>query len=80
MTGPLSAPWTEIGRLQSEIQSLNSKLQGKVNSYEVSSLTSSMASLECTIREISSTLDGFRNELSELQENVRQVLSDGSNK
>lgn len=72
-TGPMNAPWTEIGRLQQDVQSLENKLNGKADSYEISSLRSNVDHLEHTMREISSALDGFRTELQTLQENqIRQ--------
>ena len=68
MSGPLAPPWTEIGRLQSDIHSIEQKLHGKVSTYELSSLHSKVDGLERAIGEIRSSLDGLRFELQALQE------------
>ena len=47
---------------------------GKANSYEVSSINGKVDGLEREVRELSSTCDGLRSELSQLQENFRQAL------
>lgn len=49
---------------------IESATRGKVDDYEFHSLKSDVASLELTVREISSTLDGLRFELQQLQEGL----------
>lgn len=73
-SGMHSAPWTDTGRLQGDIDRLASEVRGKADRYEVDQANRDVASLACTVRELSSALDGFRNELQELQENHRQTL------
>lgn len=65
-----SPPWTEIGNLQSEINSLKSQLSQKADSHEIHTINSTMDGLECSIREFSSTLDGLRSEIETLQEKI----------
>jgi hypothetical protein len=73
-SGMYSAPWTDTGRLQRDIDRLASEVREKADRYEVDQAKRDVASLECTVRELSSALDNFRNELQELQENHRQTL------
>lgn len=54
-----SAPWTEIGRCQQDIQSIKNKLHRKADDHEIHSINRRLDSVEHTLREISSTLDGI---------------------
>jgi len=68
--GEMSSPgfesvFSSVGNLRHEIES---KLHGKVDRYEITSIISKVDSLENSIRGIRSTLDGFRAELQALQE------------
>ena len=65
---PPQAPWTGIGSLQQEVSSLKQELNRKADKYEISSLNSKMVSLEYTIRELRTEIDGLRFELQRLQE------------
>ena len=73
MSGPLSAPWTEIGRLQSDISNLESKLNQKADSHEIRSINSKMADLERSVGEVRSMCDGFQSQLQVIQEGLRQA-------
>lgn len=73
-SGPYAAPWSGIGRVQCDIDNLNSQLHRKADSHEVYALNSKVNSLERSVRELSSSLDGLRAELQALQENFRQTL------
>ena len=46
------APWTDVGRLQSEVDSLKQKLTGKVDSHAIDSLRNKVDHLEHSLREI----------------------------
>ena len=74
-SGPYSAPWSDTGRLQGDIDRLSSQVNQKAGSYEVSSLNSKVDGLELTVGELSSSLDGLRSELSQLRENFREALN-----
>jgi len=63
------APWTEIGRIQSDVSSLTSDVRNKADNHEIHSIISRLDSLERTLREISSTVDGFQFRLQELERN-----------
>ena len=65
---PPQAPWTGIGSLQQEVSSLKQELNRKADTHEISSLNSKLVSLECTIRELRTEVDGLRFELQRLQE------------
>jgi len=60
------SPFEGVGNLRCEIES---KLQGKADTHEVYSLNSKISSLESTIRELHSEIDGFRSRLQTLEEN-----------
>ena len=61
-------PWTPIGSLQSDVQSITSQLARKADTHEIHSLNSKLDSLERTMREISTTLNGVLSRLQELEE------------
>ena len=73
-SGPYSAPWTDTGRLQGDVDRINSELHRKADSYEVSSLNSKLDSVERTCGELRTEIDEFRNQLEHLRENFRQAL------
>src|ERR1035437_843216 len=59
-SGLYSAPWTDTGRLQGDIDRLSTDICRKADSYEVSSLRSKVDSLEHTCGELRSDLDEVR--------------------
>lgn len=61
-----SPPWTDIGRLQSDVNDLKSQLYMKADDYKIHETNSNVASLECSLREISTMI-------TELQFNVQQL-------
>jgi chromosome segregation ATPase len=63
----MQPPWTEIGRLQGEIRTIEREMHNKAESHEFHSLRSRMDRLEHSVREIGAALDGLRAELSDLQ-------------
>ena len=65
ISGPHSAPWTGLGRLQGDVSRLE---HSKADRHEVSAFNERMARLECSVREARSEIDGLRNELRELQD------------
>jgi hypothetical protein len=69
----------EEWRIRDQIESAT---RGKVDDYEFHSLKSDVASLERTVRELSSAFDGVRFELQQLQEslNERQQTENFSNR
>jgi predicted nucleic acid-binding Zn-ribbon protein len=58
-------PSSSIGNLRSEIEH---KLHGKVDSHEIHSLNHKVDSLERTIRELRSEIDGLVSRLQTLEE------------
>ncbi|KKK63382.1 hypothetical protein LCGC14_2994850 [marine sediment metagenome] len=70
-TGLLEAPWTGLGRLQSDVDNLSSRIQGKADSHEVYSLKSRLDSLERTVGEIRSLVDGFDYRLQATEDALR---------
>jgi hypothetical protein len=55
----MQAPWTEIGRLQSDVSDIRNELRRKAESHEIHSLSRRLDALERTIGEISSRIDGI---------------------
>ncbi len=54
-----SPPWTEIGRIQTEVDSLKSELRGKVDNHELHSTKSTLARLEHSLGAIHTEVDGL---------------------
>ena len=67
--GPLQAPWTEVGRLQSDISEIKSALGRKVEQHELSAIHRRLDSLESSIGAISTALDGLRSRCEAMEEN-----------
>ena len=66
-------PWTDTGRLQSDISDIRNELRGKANGYEIHAVSSRVDTLEHTCREIGTKVDGFHFELQALQENLLRI-------
>jgi len=66
----MQAPWTEIGRLQSEVSDINRQLNGKVESYEVHAIRSNVDSLERSFRSLSSDFDELRFRVETSENNI----------
>jgi chromosome segregation ATPase len=70
----MNPPWTGLGRVESDIQQIQSELRGKSASHEVHTLSGRLDGLEREVREIRSEVDGFRFELQRVQEDARRAL------
>lgn len=66
-------PWSDIGRLQNNVRSLESNLNRKVDAHEIHTTNRNVDSLERTVRELSSTVDGLSSELQTLQAEMRDL-------
>lgn len=73
-SGPYSAPWSDTGRLQGDIDRVASDVRGKVDRHELDQTKRDVDSVERELREVRSEVDGLRRELQELQEGHRQAL------
>ena len=62
-----SAPWTEIGRVESDVRSLQQDLSRKVNDYDLSTTNGNVDRLECTVRELRATIDELLTRVQELE-------------
>ena len=67
----MQAPWTEIGRLDSDVRDIKSQLNQMAQSHEVHQMRSNVDSLENTVREISSASQGLRYDIEALKEEMR---------
>ena len=68
MSYPPMSPTSAVGSLQSEIQSLRSEMQRKVERYEISAITGNVSNLERALGEISSVVDGLCERVQFLEE------------
>lgn len=68
MSYPSSAPWTQIGSIQSDISGIEQKLYGKADKYELNEVISRLGRLEHSIRELESENSSLRFELRRVQE------------
>lgn len=68
----LSAPWTEIGRLQQEVTTLQNEMRNKSDSHEIHSINRRLDSLEHTCREIWSKVDDLSSRLQTMEEIEKQ--------
>lgn len=69
------APWTDIGNLQQNIDSLKTDISRKANQHEISSLNSKMDSLECELRETRTEINGLQSELQRMEEALIRLES-----
>lgn len=61
-------------RTEWRITDIERSLRGKAEYYELSSLRSQLGSLEHTVRELRSLVDGLRTELQTVQDQVGEPL------
>lgn len=67
------APWSEIGRIQSDVQQIRNDIRGKVDDYKIHEISRRLDSLECSLREVGSEVAGFQSELHEVQEKIGRL-------
>lgn len=67
----MQAPWTEIGRLQQDVQQLKNQLSQKANDYEIHETNRRLDSLEYSCRKLSSQIDGLLARMQEMEESRR---------
>jgi hypothetical protein len=61
-------PWSDVGRLQQDVDSMRSSLLHKADSAEVSTVSRNVDSLEHSLREIRADLDGLLPRVQALEE------------
>jgi uncharacterized protein YhaN len=69
----MQAPWTEIGRIESDVRDLKNQISQMVKSYEWQQVRSDVDSLERTLREVSSEFTELRYEIETLREEMRII-------
>jgi len=67
---PPAFPTSQLGQLESEIRNLKSEIGRKANDYEVNTLRNKMDSLEYSIREVRSQVDGLLFKMQKLEEDI----------
>lgn len=61
-------------RIEWRIIDIEKRIRSKAEDYEVSTLRSQLDRMEHTVRELSSLVDGLRNELETTQSKLREVV------
>ena len=69
----MNAPWTDLGRVESDIRDVKSQLSSFAKSYEFHEISRRVDTLECSVREIGTSLDGFRYEIEELLQKINDI-------
>lgn len=78
-TGPPAHPCSDTGRLQSDINRIDSELRRKADSHEITTLSSNVADLARSIRDVGSVCDGFLRQLEilkEVQDGFRERIAE----
>ena len=78
MSGPLAAPWSDIGRLQSDIDQLRSQMYNVARTHDVDALSRKVDSMEHSVREISSDIIRLRDKLQEMEEEMLRPEEKGA--
>ena len=71
----LQAPWTGVGSLQSECESLKQQLHRKADSHEITAANCRLDRLEHTLRQIGALVDELRNRVLQLEANSLEVVA-----
>ena len=69
------APWTEIGRLQSDVSDIKRQLNNKADSNEMHEISRKLDSLERSLRQVSSDTDELRCRVEDAENKIRDVES-----
>jgi len=72
---PTQAPWTEIGRLQSDLSDVKRQLNNKAENHEIHTLNIKVDSMERSMRELSSNIDELRYRIEDAENKITQVES-----
>jgi hypothetical protein len=64
----MPAPWTEIGRLQSEVGDIKRDLFRKADSHEVRALNGRVDSIESSLQQIRIEVDGLLNRVQAMED------------
>ena len=70
----MQAPWTEIGRLESDVREIKNKLASTVERHQVEQINRNVTILESNTRKISSLCAELRYDLETLREEVRTLI------
>ncbi len=63
----ISPPWTELGRVESDVRQVQQDLTRKANGYDLSATNGNVDRLECTVRELRATIDELLTRVQELE-------------
>ncbi len=73
MSGPLRAPWTDTGHLQSDIHKLQSRIRDCAKEYELNSAKSDISRLEQQVREFDSRIYELSSQITTLEDKIRDM-------
>ena len=63
----ISPPWTELGRVESDVRQVQQDLTRKANGYDLSATNGNVDRLECIVRELRATIDELLTRVQELE-------------
>jgi hypothetical protein len=72
---PYQPPWTDIGRIQQDVDQIKSELHRKADSHEIYQIKSTLDRLEHSIGEVSALSSGLSSAVETLQNKI-EVLWD----
>ena len=75
----ISPPWTELGRVESDVRQVQQDLMRKANGYDISTTNDNVDRLECTVRELRATIDELLTRVQELETSrLNNEVKDGA--
>ena len=69
----MSAPWTEIGKLQMDLDELKREVQRKVPNHEMDQVSRRFSKLEQTIHHLEHTVQHLEQNVQTLKEQVETI-------
>lgn len=70
---PPTNPSSQLGQLESEIRNLKSEIRRKADDHQINTINNRLDSLERSLREICSQVDGLLFKVQELEEKITKI-------
>ena len=70
-------PFSDVGRLASEVQDLERKLNNKANDYEIHTIKQELSKITYQIASIENTLSYLQNDVVELKHKLELEITNG---
>ncbi len=68
-----SSPNTEVGRIQSEVNELKRKMQGKVDDHEIHNVNRRLSTIEYSLSTLNNSLSTIENSLLESHSELEDI-------